>query len=134
MNRLKIYKDEQKNDEACKELAKVYLKFIEEAKLDKNYIYAKDLAKVFGFTQTRSLRKVVEDVLHLYLAGYLDKVIVGTRHGYTYTDDVELLYKQYSERYNQCKSMISNCYYMLKRIRNGNLSYKEFKKQFFNEL
>ena len=122
MNRINNFVEEQK-----KELANQYKGLIDVAHLEEAYVEAKTLQLVWGVGSTRKVRYIVEDVLHLYLAGYLPKLIIGTHYGYIYSNDAEIVEPYLKKKEQHWKSECVNCYYLQKRFRNkDNMTMKDY--------
>ena len=121
MNRINKFEEEQKKD-----LANKYLYFINIAEMDERYVESKTLELLWGECG-RNVRYIVEDVLHLYLAGYLPKLIVGTRYGYIYTNNPTIIEPFLEKKEQHWKSECINCYYLQKRFRNkNNMTMKDY--------
>lgn len=122
MNRIMELEKEQD----IKDLADKYLYLIDIAKMDETYVESKALELLWGECG-RKVRYIVEDVLNLYLAEYLPKLIVGTRHGYIYTNNPEIIGPFLEKKERHWKSECINCYYLQKRFRNkNNMTMKDY--------
>lgn len=114
------------NDEELKELAKTYKYFIGKLGLEERYVTGTEMAKILGCS-TRAVRKLIEEMLHLYTRGLLPKLVIGTTKGYIYTDDKEIIEPIIKARINNFKSIAYNWYYVQKRISNNdNLKISDF--------
>ena len=122
MNRInKLKLEEQK-----KALAEHYKELIDFAYLEDYYVKNKTLQILWG-CEDRKIRIIVEDVLHLYLAGYLPKLIIGTNNGYIYTNDPEIVAPYLERKENHWKAECVNCYYLKKRFENkDNMTIKDY--------
>ena len=122
MNRIMELEKEQD----IKDLANNYLYLINVAEMDERYVESKYLELLWGKCG-RKVRCIVEDILHLYLAGYLPKLIVGTRYGYIYTNNPEIIGPFLEKKERHWKSECINCYYLQKRFRNkNNMTLKDY--------
>ena len=116
------------NNEDLKHTAEAYEEFIELCELDKRFVKSDEIRRTIGI-RPRTFRRMVEDVLHLYTRGLLPKMIVGTAHGYTYTNDVDLIQNEINHRVAQFKSIAYNWYKVQKKIsNNNNLTLEDFLK------
>lgn len=116
------------NNEDLKHTAEAYEEFIELCELDKRFVKSDEIRRTIGI-RPRAFRRMVEDVLHLYTRGLLPKMIVGTAHGYIYTNDVDLIQNEINHRVAQFKSIAYNWYKVQKKISNNdNLTLEDFLK------
>ena len=123
MNRLIKYDD---ND--IKHLAEGYEVVIDICELENRYVKSDEIRRTIGI-RPRTFRRMVEDVLHLYTRGLLPKMIVGTAHGYIYTNDIDLIQNEINHRVAQFKSIAYNWYKVQKKIsHNDNLTLEDFLK------
>ena len=107
-------------------LAMMHKGLIKALGLEERFIKGKELAMLMGCNQ-RKVRGFIEDTLHLYLRGLLPKMIVGTRNGYIYTDDVNIIQPIIKNRVSNFKSIAYNWYHVQKKIsNNNNLKLDEF--------
>jgi hypothetical protein len=121
MNRINKYVEENK-----KKLANDYLNLIGLSYMEERYVKSKVLQELWGCND-RQVRYVVEDVLHLYLAGYLPKLIIGTHFGYIYTNNPEIVEPYLHKKEQHWKSECVNCYYLQKRFNNkNNMTIKDY--------
>ena len=117
---------EKEKEQDIKDLANNYLYLINVAEMDERYVESKYLELLWS-KSGREVRHVVEDILHLYLAGYLPKLIVGTRYGYIYTNNSEIIGPFLEKKERHWKSECINCYYLQKRFRNkNNMTLKDY--------
>lgn len=116
------------NNEDLKETAEAYKIVIDICELENRYVKSDEIKKELGISP-RTFRRMVEDVLHLYTRGLLPKMIVGTAHGYIYTNDIDLIQNEINHRVAQFKSIAYNWYKVQKKIsNNGNLTLEDFLK------
>lgn len=121
MNRINKFEEEQKKD-----LANSYYFLIKLAELEERYVESKTLEILWGCSG-RKVRTIVEDVLHLYLGGYLSKLIIGTHYGYIYTNNPEIIEPFLRKKEQHWKSECINCYYLQKRFNNkNNMTMKDY--------
>ena len=121
MNRINNVVEEHK-----KELAKTYKELIELAYMEDYFVKSDTLQLIWG-CNSRKIRYIVEDVLHLYLGGYLPKLILGTHWGYIYTNDAKLIEPYLKKKENHWKAECINCYYLQKRFNNkDNTTLKDY--------
>lgn len=113
MNR--INKLEEEN--AKKDLAENYKRLIRIAVMEDYYVKNETLQILWGCNE-RKVRYIVEDVLHLYLGGYLPKLIIGTHYGYIYTNDADIVEPYLKKKEQHWKAECINCYYLQKRFNN----------------
>ncbi len=122
MNRVIILEDEQ----ARKDLAEQHLVLINMLDLENQYVRGDDISSLLNITR-RQWNRIVEDVLHLYVAGVLDKLLIGTRKGFIYTNDEQLIDKFITARRNHFKSQAYNTYAVFKKFKNrNNATLEEF--------
>lgn len=57
---------------------------------------------------SRKWRSICEDIMYLYIYGNLDFMVVGNANGYTATNDIELITKHLSKKYNQAMGLMTN--------------------------
>lgn len=57
---------------------------------------------------SRKWRSICEDIMYLYIYGNLDFMVVGNANGYTATNDMELITKHLSKKYNQAMGLMTN--------------------------
>lgn len=120
MNRVAKLEDEQR-----KELASYYMELIDPLGLDK-YKKSSEICCTLNMC-SREWRKIVEDLMHLYMYNYVDKMIVGTQKGYLLTDDKELINKVLKAKEHQFKALAYNCYNLKKAIQHSdNYTIEEF--------
>lgn len=116
------------NNDDLKETAEAYKIVIDICELENRYVKSDEIKKELGISP-RTFRRTVEDVLHLYTRGLLPKMIVGTAHGYIYTNDVDLIQNEINHRVAQFKSIAYNWYKVQKKIsHNDNLTLEDFLK------
>ena len=116
------------NNEDLKETAEAYKIVIDICKLENRYVKSDEIKRELRISP-RTFRRMVEDVLHLYTRGLLPKMIVGTAHGYIYTNDVDLIQNEINHRVAQFKSIAYNWYKVQKKISNNdNLTLEDFLK------
>lgn len=121
MNRVIILE----NEDDRKELASYYLTLIEFLNLENSYVKGNDISSMLSINR-RQWNKMVEDVLHLYVAGVLDKLLIGTRYGFTYTNDNELVNNFIKARTNHFKSQAYNIYAVAKKFyKKDNMTIEE---------
>lgn len=121
MNRINNVVEEHK-----KELAKTYKELIDLAYMEDYFVKSDTLQLIWG-CNGRKIRYIVEDVLHLYLSGYLPKLILGTHWGYIYTNDAKLIEPYLKKKENHWKAECINCYYLQKRFNNkDNTTLKDY--------
>lgn len=122
MNR--IINLEQEQDR--KEVASMYVNIIEGLGLNEIYIKGNVIAERLAITR-RQWNRMVEDVLHLYVAGVLDKLLIGTRNGFIYTNDEQIIDKFITSRRNHFKSQAYNTYAVFRKFKNrNNATLEEF--------
>lgn len=110
-----------------KELAAYYEELINRIGLD-NYKKTREITKHLSFG-AREWRKHTENILHLYIDGYMDKLVVGTRKGYIYTDNEELIKDFIDRKEHQFKAMAYNCYHLKKALlHKDNYTINDFMK------
>ncbi len=102
-------------DEARKELASYYMEMISTLGLEE-YKKSSEICAALNMND-REWRKIVEDISHLYMYNYVDKMIIGTTKGYLLTDDKELINKVLKAKEHQFKSLAYNCYNLKKAIK-----------------
>lgn len=114
------------NDEELQNLAEMHKHFIKKLGLEERYVTGAEIADILGFS-TRTVRKWIEEMLHLYIRGLLPKLVIGTTKGYIYTDDKEIIEPIIKARIKNFKSIAYNWYYVQKRISNNeNLKISDF--------
>lgn len=64
----------------------------------------------------REWRKHVENIMHLYMYNYLDKMVIGTNKGYLLTDDTDLIDRFLKAKEHQFKALAYNCYNLKKAV------------------
>ncbi len=121
MNRVAKLEDEQR-----KELASYYMELIEPLGLDKGYKKSFEICAVLNMC-SRDWRTIVENIMHLYMYNYVDKMVLGTPKGYLLTDDKELINKVLKAKEHQFKALAYNCYNLRKSIQHSdNYTIEEF--------
>ena len=65
---------------------------------------------------SRKWRSICEDIMYLYIYGNLDFMVVGNANGYTATNDIELITKHLSKKYNQAMGLMTNAYKLKKSL------------------
>ena len=68
----------------------------------------------------REWRRHVENIMHLYMDDYMDKMVVGTNKGYIYTNDPELINHFLKVKEHQFKALAYNCYNLRKSLLHKN--------------
>lgn len=122
MNRVIILENEQ----ARKDLAEQYMVLITLLDLENSYIKGNDISSLLNVSR-REWNKMVEDVLHLYVAGVMDKLLIGTRNGFIFTNDDQLIDRFITARRNHFKSQAYNTYAVFKKFKNrNNATLEEF--------
>lgn len=122
MNRIKVMKKEE-----IEEMIEFYKELVEKIGLD-TYKTTKQITNITGMNG-RVWRTQVENIMHLYMYDLLDKMVVGNRHGYIYTDDKELINRFLKAKEHQFKSLAYNCYNLKKSLdRKENLTFDEYLK------
>ena len=122
MNRIINLQEEQDR----KDLANYYLSIIQFLNLEKNYVKGDDISSLLNIKR-RQWNKIVEDVLHLYVSGVLDKLLIGTKNGFIYTNDEQIIDKFITSRKNHFKSQAYNTYAVFKKFKNrNNTTIEEF--------
>lgn len=113
MNRINKFEQEEQK----RELANQYKDLIRIAQMEDYFVKSEILQLLWGCND-RKVRYIVEDVLHLYLAGYMPKLIVGTHYGYIYTSDAKIIEPYLKKKEQHWKAECVNCYYLKKRFEN----------------
>lgn len=122
-----------KSEAEIQSIVEYYDYFIELSGIKDKPLYSDEIAKYVGKCG-RNVRHMVEDIMHLYMMGYLDKMIIGTKKGYIYTDDRDLILKVLKSREKQWKSMCYNCYHLMKKIYNqDNVTIDEYINYMFED-
>lgn len=107
--------------------ATYYNNLVEMIGLD-NYKTTKVIKRLLHISD-REWRKHVENIMHLYMYKYLDKMVVGTNKGYIYTNDPELIDRFLELKEKQFKSMAYNCYNLKKaQLHKDNYSIEDYIK------
>ena len=110
------------NNEDLKHTAEAYEEFIELCELDVRFVKSDEIRRTIGI-RPRAFRRMVDT------RGLLPKMIVGTAHGYIYTNDVDLIQNEINHRVAQFKSIAYNWYQVQKKIsHNDNLTLEDFLK------
>ena len=109
MNRIKNL-----NEAARKQLAEDYIDLANYVGLD-DYKKMKVISHQI-YIDDRKWRKIVEDLMHLYMYGYVDKMIVSSPKGYILTNDPELIDKFLKAKEHQFKALAYNCYHLRKAL------------------
>lgn len=123
MDRVKLMEKEERE-----EMIDFYKELVELVGLD-TYKTTKEIKNITGMNG-RLWRTHVENIMHLYMYDLLDKMVVGNRHGYIYTDDKELIDRFLKAKEHQFKSLAYNCYNLRKSLnRKDNLTFDEYLKE-----
>ena len=110
------------------EMAKYYLTLIKPLNLD-TYKKSKEITTQLNISG-REWRKIVENIMHLYMYNYLDQMVIGTNQGYLLTNDRELIDKFLKAKEHQFKALAYNCYNLRKSLLNkGNYTLEDFLKE-----
>lgn len=115
MNRIINLQQEQDR----KDLANYYLSIIQFLNLEENYVKGDDISSLLNIKR-RQWNRICEDVLHLYVAGVLDKLLIGTKNGFIYTNDEIIISKFIDARRNHFKSQAYNTYAVFRKFKNRN--------------
>lgn len=113
MNRIVKIDEEQR-----KELVAYYEELIERINLE-DFKKTREITKHLSFG-AREWRKHVENIMHLYMDDYMDKMVVGTNKGYIYTNDHELINRFLKAKEHQFKALAYNCYNLRKSLLHKN--------------
>lgn len=123
MNRIKNL-----NEEERKAKAEDYIDLINCIGLDEHKTIGRITSKIN--VNDRQWRKIVEDVMHLYMYGYVDKMIVSSPKGYILTNDPELINKFLKAKEHQFKALAYNCYNLRKALlHKDNYTINDFIKE-----
>lgn len=113
------------SNEKRKEMAEYYQEILKPLGLE-THKKSSELTKALNIN-SRMLRKHIENIMHLYMWNYMDKMIIGTTKGYLYTGDTELINKFLKVKEHQFKSLAYNCYNLKKAIQHRyNYTIDEF--------
>ena len=115
MNRVAKIEDEKVIEEMIGE----YQTIISELGGLDDFMKAREITKILGVSD-RSWRKMVEDVMHLYMHNYTSQMIIGTNRGYILTDDTELIKRFIRAKEHQFKALAYNCYNLKKSLLHKN--------------
>ena len=115
MNRVAKIEDEKVIEEMIGE----YQTIISELGGLDDFMKAREITKILGVSD-RSWRKIVEDVMHLYMHNYTSQMIIGTNRGYILTDDTELIKRFIRAKEHQFKALAYNCYNLKKSLLHKN--------------
>ena len=122
MNRIIKIEEEER-----KELAAYYEELIERIDLE-DFKKTREITKYLNIGG-REWRKHVENIMHLYMDDYMDKMVVGTNKGYIYTNDPELINRFLKAKEHQFKALAYNCYNLRKSLlHKNNYTIDEFLK------
>ena len=120
MNRVAKWEDHQR-----KEVADWYKELLEKINLS-DYTKYKHIQDVVGMS-SRTWRYHVENILHLYMYGYLDKVVISSSKGYILTDDKHLIKEFIIRKRHQFKALAYNAYNLEKALSQSlNMTIDEF--------
>ena len=127
MNRVAKMNEEQRQD-----IIAFYKEILERLDLS-DYKKSRDITSYLGIC-SREWRKIVENIMHLYMYDYLDKMVIGTHKGYLYTDDKELIDRFLKAKEHQFKSLAYNCYNLKKSVlRKDNYTIDDFINESLHE-
>lgn len=120
MNRIAKMEEKERNN-----LVVYYQELLERLDLD-DYKTSKEITRLINMNG-REWRKHVENIMHLYMYDYLDKMVVGTQKGYLLTNDKDLINKFLKVKEHQFKSLAYNCYNLKKAVlHKDNYTLEEF--------
>ena len=109
MNRIAKMEEDQRKD-----LVSFYKEILESLDLS-NYKKSKEITSFLNISG-REWRKHVENIMHLYMYNYIDKMVVGTNKGYLLTGDTDLIDRFLKAKEHQFKALAYNCYHLKKAV------------------
>ena len=109
MNRVAKMNEEQRQD-----IIAFYKEILERVDLS-TYKKSSEITSFLNIG-SREWRKHVENIMHLYMYNYLDKMVIGTPKGYLLTGDTELINRFLKAKEHQFKSLAYNCYNLKKTV------------------
>lgn len=102
------------DDKKRKEMAEYYQEMLGQLGLE-SYTKTSYIRSVLNMNG-RTWRKHVENIMHLYMYDYLDKMVIGTNKGYLLTGDTELINRFLKAKEHQFKALAYNCYNLKKAL------------------